>query len=393
MDEGLYPDPRRRYIDRSLLQVIDSRLPYREIGVGGLILMQAKDARSRMPSELCLLMVHLDEPGHGVAPTAVMAVLSEGFHFFDQYGCLVGKLPYETLVKGGLSMQWLPKPAMRMASYSGPGLGRDYSLDYPNGAYRQVVVAEISQLGRIPALGELEPPVGLSDYRKKLANFAEAVKNQDDSADRVETLASLIQDIPGLSGDVLEFLGTCSLDGISAIGNLLSQAKRHGKLDQACALVLKGAEQQWGFQHPSMRADPTFGSNNDYYAMLYGVLDVPRREPYTEESAVPLEDIEGNRLRKLLEAPPTGKTHKHVVLAELPIGQVVIGQTYSGNRYLVKVVDPREGMAQVMSLRCGDPYPDDGNLGVLPCSDLVAGDQMSTSKLVTSPLQKIFLVE
>lgn len=383
----------REHLGSGVREIVDNMLLYEKIGIGGLVRITAEDAQSGLPQDVRLQLVALHEIDGCDRQRAIFEILDDDFNFYSPRNTLHGGVAKGTLCLGGLSMQWLPVPRYVMVGFGGIGKGRDFSLEYVDGQQVDMTIHNITALEITPPPADFMPPdvSSFCQFVSKLVVEERAASQKDDGRKRGDLMAG-IREALGTLPDWLESeLTGCHVDGVMAIGSLLIYAKEQAKIERAMELVTAGFREQWSYQHPSIRGAVEFGSNRQYLDGLYAKLGITL-EPSHDLTQSP-SDAELQGMRAMLEDPDLSQFEEveTVSIKEMPAGQIILANTKSGNRYLIRVVDPGCNIVSILMLEHRPGFPENGVIPPAGCRDLERGQQLVTANMNSSRLVRIFV--
>ncbi len=381
--------------------IVRGMLMYVSLAPGECLLISAEDARSGQESRLRVRFMGV----HGIVghdrQRAVFSVESADYNFFDVSGGLFGSVPEGTLCLGGLAMTWLPRPVYHMVGFGGiEGSGRDFSFDCVKTGDRlhTLIAHRIISISRIPGAGDFRQPNELMAYLDEVESMTEAVQNtaqaeqQQEEVDKSKLIQSLIERAGVLPCQLVNALEECGYSGVLAIVSFLFYAYEQEKFQVALSLIETGFDRQWNFQHPAIRADPEMGSNREYFEELYAQAGI-NRTPANLDTSIP-KDEGLSELRDLLEKGPSGDDYvgrETLSLSEVSTGQIIILETVSRNRYVVRVDDPEQGIVTLMALKHRAGFPSDGVFHSVRCPNLEIGRCWATSALISSTIATIWV--
>lgn len=387
----------RANISPDILRIMDSQLPYKSIGIGGIAVITALDAKTDERKELRLQLVQLEEvQNHS---KAVFAVLTDDFCFYGENGVPHGPLPVGTLIIGGLAMIHLPQPVMRMVGLGGLAKGSDFSLYDPDGQDLTLIIHQISELSVIAADPKFQVPATLENYLKSQAAMDLQRSVESDEAGKewkAEVIADITKRCEGKIDHLIPFLEGCGPRGVGAIANFLYLANEQGKLEEALKAIEQAHKSHFAFQPPGSEvyAHPNFGSNSAAYAEMYREAGIEPNKT-SDEEVTPKDNADEHyqRLHGALSSwDLTGfEAVREIKVAELAVGQLVLAETSSGNRYLLEASDPENMVVNALNLKRREGFPIDGYMPDVKCANIFIGNPLITSKFQSSSLAKLYL--
>ncbi|MDP3880615.1 MAG: hypothetical protein Q8Q32_00315 [bacterium] len=149
---------------------MDNQISYRDMPVGTIIVLEAMDAVSEDQRKLALQLVGFhDVGGENNDPQAILAIYADGFHLHRPNGEVFPALSEGTLCLAGVSATLLPRVVFRMMGMGGPGLGRDYSLEYVGGENQDLVIHRISKMWVVDPSADFPPITDHSSFLEGVA--------------------------------------------------------------------------------------------------------------------------------------------------------------------------------------------------------------------------------
>jgi len=149
--------------------IVDSQLMYRDMQLGEILEITAKDARTGLPGILRLQVVHLEQDKDG-GKAPIYRILKPSLALYGDDRQTPVNPKFRELAGPGISCIHIPRFVWSMLGFGGIGLGRDYALEYVGGREDFLYIHAIMQIARQPAPPKWRVP------RTAIKRYLEAVK-------------------------------------------------------------------------------------------------------------------------------------------------------------------------------------------------------------------------
>lgn len=375
-------------LDERLNKIISNSLPLRDVKIGSIIWVTSEDALTRCDGEFGLQLLAFSQELDEQCPRPIFRIIPCGFNFYGYFGEPHGTVSDGALAVGGYAMQWLPQPRMVMVGLLSIDVGRDYNLAWVGGENLQVITHDIRKL-RVESIPEFQPPDGIPVFVAGVVETRtriEAEGKTKDEAQKAEMMARL--ENLELPADLLKVIGSCSAEGVQECGSFLLTANTQGRLEDAVNPLREAFERHFHYQHPAIRGSLEVGDNRGVFAQLRSGLNLG---PQIDLGDNPTPRSQSDReIRAILEAeidPKRFQQRETAVISQLSVGDLVVAETASGNKYALLIIDPKTYMVRVLQLKIRPGFESQGVLGDMLCADLEVGlpinaDGLSSTRVV-----------
>lgn len=255
----------RKNLSPEILRVLDSsRLSYQEMQPGQIITIYAEDALTKKESSFSLTVLSALSPKEKAEENIIFQFAEGDFNFYrgDNLQKTL-KIKPGSLLKGGISANFIPKPNLTMVYTGGIEVGaRDHSFENINGKDQFAITHRITKIEIHKAEPNFKAP-DLKEYFRKIELIqSEKEKSSQDINKGVEKFIEKYFKENPRYGDIKKLLADFCPEGKIVMASFLKYAQEDGVFDKAWSVLEKYNEEHWQYDHPDIRGNLDLKESN-----------------------------------------------------------------------------------------------------------------------------------
>lgn len=300
----------RKNLSPEILRILDNeRLSYQEMQPGQIITVYAEDALTKKESPFSLTVLSTLSSKEKAEENIIFQYVEGDFNFYKGDNLQKNlKIKPGSLLGGGVSANFLPKPNLTMVYTGGIEVGaRDHSFENINGENQFAIAHRITKIEVHRVNPGFQAP-DLKEYFRKIELIqSEKEKSSQDINKGVEKfIEKYFKENPQYN-DIKKLLADFCPEGKIVMASFLKYAQEDGVFDKAWSVLEKYNTEHWQYDHPDIRGNLDLKESNRlvYEKMLKEAeIKWPRQDKINDGEKIDTSHIllpENEELRLKLE--------------------------------------------------------------------------------------------